>query len=430
MSSVWRISCVAVPLVLTACGYEEPAPPLKSMTPDRAYSDNPVPITLAGGPFRPGLMIDTASGSVAVGGGTFTVTLVGPDVAVPATSVLWSSANEILATVPAGIPAGRYDVDLRDPRGHTVALTHGYTSLGTDRDPPVVTIDEPPAGARTSPYLSVSVRIGADDGLGHLQRIEASASSSSLGTFPANCPAIDDGPRQGSCSFAFMAPAAPTTTETITIKATATDVNGNQGTASRTIDVVWVPVLTSVSPTVASTSGLTPIQIKGSNFLTGVSQILIDGQPILPAGDGDGVVSDREIDGITLAHPPGIVAVTVANGPGRGTPLTFEFVAPPRLKFIDPTSGPESTPTAVTLVGDHFRQAATAVAIIDGDGIRRQLSADDTHFISSFVISARLPPGHGTISVIVVDPVSGESVLPGAFSYFADPPLPGGGSPQ
>src|SRR6185369_1257067 len=108
----------------------------------------------------------------------------------------------------------------------------------------------------------------------------------------------------------------------------------------------------------------------------------------------------------------------VANGPGRATPpVKFEFVAPPKVKIVEPPSGPESSPTAVRLVGDHFRPGHTQVAIVDADGARQTLADTDVNIVNSFVISTVLPPGRGVITVVVIDPVSGETELPAAFFY-------------
>jgi len=69
----------------------------------------------------------------------------------------------------------------------------------------------------------------------------------------------------------------------------------------------------------------------------------------------------------------------------------------------------------------------TKVAIIDADGTRQQLADDSVSVVSSFVIDAVLPPGHGMITIVVADPISGETALPAAFSHTSDAPAPGGG---
>src|SRR5207344_1006474 len=57
------------------------------------------------------------------------------DVAFPASIAgdsTWQSPEAIAMMVPAGIPAGAYDVVVTDPRGNHAQLDGGFLSLGPD----------------------------------------------------------------------------------------------------------------------------------------------------------------------------------------------------------------------------------------------------------------------------------------------------------
>jgi len=412
MSPAWRIPCVAAPLVLAACGgAEEPGPVLSSIEPGQAYSDAQFTISLGDGPFRPGVTIDPVAGSAALEPGAFAVSLISAGGRVPAVSARWKNENLIEADIPAGLDAGRYDVELRDPRGKTALLPAAFTSLGPDHDAPVVTIEYPSADAKVSPRAQLQVHFTADDGAGRVASLTGEAMSESLGTSRIDC-SINGQQSNPGCTFVVIAPAARTPTETIRINATATDSAGNQGTASVSVTVVWVPSAQTVNPPLGPTTGQTSILVEGTNFVPGVSRILIDGQPIDP--DGGVVLNDHQITGTTLPHAVGSAALVVANGPGKSASLSFSFIAPPKLRALSPTSGPDLQPTSVTLVGDHFRTGQTTVEIVDAVGNRQSI---DATVVNDFRIDGVIPPGTGVISVVVTDPISGESELGQAFSY-------------
>jgi hypothetical protein len=411
---------VAAPLVLAACsGAEEPGPAVGMVTPVQAYSDAPFKLTLGGGAFRPGVAIDPTTSSLALEPNSFVVTLISPAGRIPATSASWLDEKTIQADMPAGVGVGHYDVEVRDPRGKTALVPNAFESLGPDHDAPVVTIDYPSADARVSPRAQLQVHFLANDGLGILGGLTGEAVSESLGVSHTDC-AIEKQQHTATCTFVVIAPAALTPVETIRINAAATDTGGNQGTASVSVTVVWVPSAQGLSPTMGPTTGQTPIVVEGTNFVPGVSQILIDGQPIDPAGGV--VLNDHQIAGTTLPHPAGNATVVVANGPGKSAAQSFLFIAPPKLRAMSPTSGPDQTPTSVTLVGDNFRAGQTTVQIVDGYGTPQDIQAT---VVNAYRIDAVIPPGTGVISLVVSDPIAGASELTQAFSYAASgPPTP------
>jgi hypothetical protein len=429
MWSVRRFLRLAAPLALQACASAAPpSPALTAVSPAQAYNDTPVPIQLTG-LFRPSLAIDTASGAASLGSTPFSVWLIpiepvstgGP---IAAGSPVWSGPSTIDAVVPADLPALSYDVELRDPRGQTARLEKAYTSLGSDAAGPALTIQQLPAAGAVSPGASVSLAIDADPGMGQIQALEATVSSLSLGTLDVPC-ALADHPGAVSCPFTFTAPATPTPApvEVIQITATARNAAGAETTASLQIEVALLPTLISVTPTQGSTAGQTVLTVVGANFIDGLSQILIDGQPVAPGGGT--APSEQLMTGTTVPHAPGKFPLVVTSGAGQSAPLTFEFIAQPQLRVLDPTSGPESLSTFVTLVGDGFRPMpmGTVVEIDDGSG-PRAIPADVQ---SAYLIDAVIPPGTGVVSVFVSDPISGASDTAATFSHSAAAPAPDGG---
>ena len=102
------------------------------------------------------------------------------------------------------LAAGTYDVEVRDPRGSLARLPGAFVSLGPDRTPPAVTIDEPAQGTIVNAEAEVPVAFTADDGLGYLASMEWKVSTSDV-DFSGTCPLAPDAQR-ATCRFVFVAP--------------------------------------------------------------------------------------------------------------------------------------------------------------------------------------------------------------------------------
>jgi hypothetical protein len=431
MSAVRWFVPVTAPLVfsfvspfvlLSACGAgQEPDSAIAGVTPARAYNDGAITLALDGGPFRPALRIDTGSGVADVGATPFAVSLDPSEPVegrrpVTALSARWISGQQVDAVMPPGVAPGTYDVRVTDPRGRSVFIQRGFTSLGPDLDRPIVTFDRPTFGAAVGSGAPVFVQANADDRPGHVAAIRWSATSATLGTMTGVC-AVDGQPDNALCAFSFAAPAPATIVEPLLIQVEAEDTARNVGFATTEIEVAWIPTVTSVQPTAGSTAGGTAIVVQGTSFVPGLSKIVIDGTAV--DVDGGSVESDGSIHGVTLPHLAGTTSLKVSNGSADSGPLTFTFLPPPKIRTVSPTVGFISTSTFVKIGGDHFRSNGDTEIWI-GPGVRE--TRLDATYVSANLMTATFPPGMGVISIFAVDRISGAFELVDGFTYLSAAP--------
>jgi hypothetical protein len=405
-----------------------PPPMLASVAPRQAYSDTAVAIALGGMQLRPALALDTTGGDLDVGTTPFAVSLRpagGGDAAadaggmVRATDVTWKDGATLTALIPAGVPAGAYDVVVADPRGRAAALRSGFTSLGPDDAAPGLTID-PPTGSAFPPGASVRVTVSADDGEGHVRQVRWSVVGAALASQVGTCPQVGQ-PMQVGCSFVFLAPpAADGSTAAVDVRAEADDSAGNTATASAQLLSIPPPIIAVLEPMAGSTAGGTRIVVTGTGFIPGMTELRVDGVAL--ELDPSAPPTATTLTGLTGAHLPGFGGVTAGIGASQSSTVAFQFVSPPVLRLLSPTSGPEAAATSATLAGSHFRNGVTRVFV--GDGVTRTEVAVD--FVSATRLDITIPPGSGVVSVYAVDPDSGEAALPDAFAYLPAGPQPGG----
>jgi hypothetical protein len=428
-----RLRVAVAMLVAAGCaGNAEPPVAITAVVPASAYSDFPVSLVIEGGPFRPIYDVDTSSGSEMIELGAFTafITPSGGSGAEPAQDLMWLSTSELAADLPAGIPAGPYDVEVRDPRGAYAHLSRGYLSLGPDTTPPVVTIDEPPSGAVLTAGTEVPVAFEVDDGPGTTDIVtwKVSWENTSISGGCSHAPYLS----HVTCRFLFVAPTPAQAGEPLLVLVTATDIAGNLGRAQASFSLADPPAVLSFEPFQGPAAGGTTLMVHGKNFVVG-TQVLVGGDLLAPAG---GVwLGDTLIQGTTAAHDPGFVTVTVRSGSSsvdaRGT---FEFVGTPVVLDVTPSSGPTEGCAPVTIVGKNFREAAqTRVSFGTDPSTASPLQCVD--YVSPNRIEGLTPPGAGAVNVFAQDPVSGVGELPLAYTYLdvdspdAGEPPPGGGCP-
>ncbi|HET6282849.1 MAG TPA: IPT/TIG domain-containing protein [Polyangia bacterium] len=409
----------ALVLVLAAAcsGTDEAPPELKSIEPRQAYNDDRVPIMLTGGPFRPTFTIDTNTGAASLSGSPFAAYLIPTVLGLKSAAIgkmEWRDDHTLAAEIPARIPDGLYDVQVRDPRGNSAMLRGAFRSLGADVDVPTVVLRSPPFGAYVAADSEVNVVISAEDGNGRLRRVGWELSSAALGKKNGSCD-LPDLPRATECHFSFVAPRGAKVLEDLTITANATDTVGHTASETATIHVAWTPIAVSFSPMTGPAYGMTQITVRGQGFVKS-TRVLMGGMPIEP--NGGLVDGDTSIRGWTLPHEPGVVEVSVATGNGVTSAGSFEFVASPVIRDIFPTSGPSVGGNIVTIVGSHFRPSTRFFA--GADLTREELTVID--LVSSNRIRAFMPPGIGLVSLFAVDLITGDGDLPDAYTYTDEPP--------
>jgi hypothetical protein len=414
-------------LVAAGCsGNAEPHLTINAVTPASAYNNAPVSIVIEGGPFRPIYDVDTSGGSETIELGAFTAFLTpsgGGDVH-PADDLMWVNTSQLGATLPKDVPAGSYDVEVRDPRGALALKQMGFLSLGPDRTPPTVKIDEPQPGTVVTAGAEVPVAFEADDGpQGALDMLLWKVSSIDL-TFTGSCAHTANATR-ATCRFVFVAPKPTQPMQPLVIVVTGTDSVGNTGQTQTTVSIGVAPTVTSFEPFKGPADGDTPFMVHGQNFIPG-TQVLMGGALLAPSGGT--VMSDTLIVGRTPAHDPGPVTVSVQTGSSAvDAPGSFEFVGRPEVLAVSPTSGPLAGCTPITIVGRYFDATAKTRIWFGSDPT---LSSDAPlqciDYVSPNRIEGLTPPGAGAVSVYAQDPVGGVGELMLAYTYL-DTDLPDGG---
>jgi IPT/TIG domain/Right handed beta helix region len=173
----------------------------------------------------------------------------------------------------------------------------------------------------------------------------------------------------------------------------------------------------SISPNTGGTAGGTRVIITGAGF-TGATTVFFGNSPAIAFT----VNSPSQITAISPAGA-GVVDVTVTV-PGAGTSVPtsadqFTYVAAPTVTGLNPTAGPVSGGTSVTITGTGF-MGATAVQF--GSTIASTFTV-----VSSTQITAIDQAGSSTVDVTVTVPVGGKSVTTSAdqFTYVAAPTVTG-----
>ncbi|MGO3146444.1 MAG: IPT/TIG domain-containing protein, partial [Leucobacter sp.] len=169
------------------------------------------------------------------------------------------------------------------------------------------------------------------------------------------------------------------------------------------------PTITSLDPTKGPETGGTEVTITGTGF-TDATGVTFDGT----AGTAFTVDSDTEITVTTPAGTPGAVDAVVEHPAGDSEPGTFTYLAVPSITDLDPTEGPETGGTAVTITGTGFTDA-TGVTFEGVTGVDFTVDSDTQ-------ITVTTPAGDvGAADVIIEHPV--ENSTPGEFTYLAVPSI-------
>jgi YVTN family beta-propeller protein len=173
------------------------------------------------------------------------------------------------------------------------------------------------------------------------------------------------------------------------------------------------PTVTGVNPSVGPQSGGTVVTITGTNFVQ-VAQVLFGTTP-----SAFFVVNSDS--SITAVSPAGTGTVDVRVVTSFGTSATspadqFTYLASslPLITSINPSSGPESGGTAVTITGANF--TGTTQVLFGG------IPATSFVVNSDSSITAISPPGTGIVDVRVITTLGASPVTPAdQFTYTAVP---------
>jgi hypothetical protein len=167
------------------------------------------------------------------------------------------------------------------------------------------------------------------------------------------------------------------------------------------------PTVVSVNPTNGGIAGGTTITISGAGFTSG-STVTIGGA----AATGVSFVNSTTLIANTPAGAQGAANVTVTTANGSGTlALAFNYVGPPVIARISPTSGPNTAGNTINIHGSSL----TSGSQITIGGV----TATNVTFIDTTRLSATVPSGTiGTNATVAVTSPFGTASLPNAYSYL------------
>ncbi|WP_411136795.1 IPT/TIG domain-containing protein [Streptomyces sp. C10] len=170
---------------------------------------------------------------------------------------------------------------------------------------------------------------------------------------------------------------------------------------------VSAPFKSSLSPVTGVTAGGNTVTINGTGLSTATA-VNFGATAATPTVVNDGQLTVTVPAG-AAAGPVG-VSVTTAGGTNNG--LSYTYVDAPTIVSLNPTSGPATGGTVVTLTGTNLATTQS----VDFDGTLAPFSV-----ISDTSLSVVTPPGAaGAVDVTVITS-GGTATSTDAFTYLAGP---------
>ncbi|MGW0086749.1 IPT/TIG domain-containing protein [Streptomyces sp. NPDC003393] len=170
---------------------------------------------------------------------------------------------------------------------------------------------------------------------------------------------------------------------------------------------VGAPFKSSLSADSGPLAGGNTITVNGTGLST-ATNVSFGGVSAAPTVNSDSSLSVVVPAG-AAAGPVG-VSVTTAGGTNNG--LSYTYVDTPTIVTVNPTSGPTSGGTAVTITGTNLD--STSSVTFDG-------TAAPFAVTSATTLSVVTPPGAaGAVDVVVTNP-SGTATETDGFTYVAGP---------
>lgn len=170
--------------------------------------------------------------------------------------------------------------------------------------------------------------------------------------------------------------------------------------ADTDVAVIVVPTTSDLDPDSGPISGGQLVTVTGSGFTgpgyeAGDVEVVVDGTTV-PTVDVT-VLSDTQLTYLTPAHAAGVVDVVVATPAGESAPLDYTYIGVPSAESLDPSSGPLTGGTTVTITGGGFVDGVTSVWV---DGV--EVPATVTSGTELTIVT---PPGTlaGPVEVVVAN---------------------------
>lgn len=301
------------------------------------------------------------------------------DTTIQAANFTSQVAGKIVLTSPAG--TGNVEIVLDTPAGNVVAGSFSYL--------PVITL-----------LTKTSATAGASDEI--LGKNLTGVTAVHIGGATATPTVVNDRAlkftvplpvRSGGFRFpgALAGNLGPLGPQAVTI-------DGPGGTSTQPVTFTYLfPTLTSVTPKMASSDGVT-VTIVGKN-LTGTTAVNFGATPAASFT----VVNDAKITATTPAGA-GVVPVFVVTPAGNSNTMAFSFL--PSITSISPTHGPVGT--TVTLIGKNLGHTPQ---VKFGD-----IPVSPVTIVSPTTLRFTMPAGTGHLPVTIVGS-GGASVNSAVFSY-------------
>jgi hypothetical protein len=170
---------------------------------------------------------------------------------------------------------------------------------------------------------------------------------------------------------------------------------------------VGAPFKSSLSTTSGPLAGGNTVTINGTGLSTATS-VAFGANTATPTVNSDSSLSVV----VPAGAAAGSVSVSVTTAGGTNNGFSYTYVDTPTIGTINPTSGPDSGGTWVTITGTNL--GSTDSVTFDGNEAPFQVTSATT-------LSAATPPGTaGPVDVVVTNP-GGSATAVGGFTYLAGP---------
>ncbi|OSY39958.1 cell surface protein [Streptomyces platensis] len=170
---------------------------------------------------------------------------------------------------------------------------------------------------------------------------------------------------------------------------------------------VGAPFKSSLAPVSGVTAGGDTVTINGSGLSTATA-VNFGATAATPTVVNDGQLTVT----VPAGAAPGPVSVSVTTAGGTNNGLTYTYIDAPTIVSLNPTSGPASGGTVVTLTGTNLSTTQS----VDFGGTLAPFSV-----LSDTSLSVVTPPGTAGAVDVTVTTSGGSATAVGGFTYIAGP---------
>lgn len=353
---------------------------------------------------------------------------------IEADQVLEVAANSLKVRTPPGAP-GPVNVTVYYKSDHEKAYTvfQGFTYVSEVSRPTISSI-EPNSGSQEG-GTEVTIK-GSDFRSGIEMPLKVK-----FGSVYATQVTV-----KSTTELLVIAPASPVTGP---VDVTVENPDGGKYTYANGFTYLApgrVLLITSITPNEGSIEGGTPVTVNGANFVEpdGLNvkvELTIGGYAAYkdPVTQEEGVIWDPSTKAYRAYTPPGApgrqdVVLLIKKKQGETWVITekavlsggFTYRVPeshPVITGVDPSGGPLSGGTLITISGSDFRapKEGESVQVLLRNAAGLELAATQVQVVDSATIKAVTPPSTSTglFDVIVINPDLATAVFKNGFTYLA-----------